>query len=217
MTGKDHYCIDRERTTTIKIKRSIFICTLAPVTTLDGAKTFISRISRENKTATHNCWAYVLGEGGEICHSSDAGEPPGTAGKPMLNTLKQYDATDIAAVVTRHFGGVRLGVRGLIDAYSESVRQTLDLAPLKKRVRTLCLTVETEYGFNDTLVNTLRSWKADILETAYTHVVVHRIAIEEKVWAGFEILLSEYASQGRLRFEVVPDGPVNPQSPVKDS
>lgn len=205
MTGKDHYCIDRERTTTIRIKRSIFICTLAPVTTLDGAKTFISRISRENRTATHNCWAYVLGEGGAICHSSDAGEPPGTAGKPMLNTLKQYGLTDTAAVVTRHFGGVRLGVRGLIDAYAESVRQTLEMAPLKKRVQTLCLIVETGYGFNDALVNTLKAWEADILDTAYTDVVVHRIEIEEKAWAGLEDLLSEYASRGKLKFKRLPE------------
>ena len=77
------YSTQGQRTTNIKIKRSVFICTMEYVESIDEAKTFISTISRENQTATHNCWAYIVGEQGDIFHSSDAGEPSGTAGKPM--------------------------------------------------------------------------------------------------------------------------------------
>src|SRR3989339_351950 len=100
------YSVDRQRIKMIKIKRSVFVCTLDHVESIEKAKAFISRISKENKTATHNCWAYILGEKGEMFHSSDAGEPSGTAGKPMLSILKNYHMTQIAAVVTRYFGGV---------------------------------------------------------------------------------------------------------------
>lgn len=73
------YSIEQRRTTTIKIKRSIFICTLEYVESIESAKKFITGISKENKTATHNCWAYILGENGEVFHCSDAGEQIGRA------------------------------------------------------------------------------------------------------------------------------------------
>jgi len=97
------------------------MCTLGYVDSLEKAKQFISRISKENKTANHNCWAYILGEKGELFHCSDAGEPSGTAGKPMLNALQSHCMTNIAAVVTRHFGGVKLGVRGLKSLMSLTI------------------------------------------------------------------------------------------------
>ncbi len=112
-----------------KIKRSVFVCRLSYADTIDAAKNFISKVSKEYKTATHNCWAYVVGDSAQISHCSDAGEPPGTAGKPMLNTLLSHNMTCTAAVVTRYYGGVKLGVRGLIEAYALAVDQTIGQAP----------------------------------------------------------------------------------------
>ncbi len=204
----DHcfYSVDHQRTTTIKIKRSVFACTLEYVESIEKAKEFISRISKENKTATHNCWAYILGEKGEVFHSSDAGEPSGTAGKPMLNTLKKYQMTQVASVVTRYFGGVKLGVRGLMDAYSEAVTQTIDMAELKKLTQTLCLIMQLPYEINDTLINLLKPCQAKILKTAYTDRIVHKIEIEKKGYARVESLLMEFQSQGKLSFQVLPKG-----------
>lgn len=197
------YSVDHQRTTTLKIKRSVFVCTLDYVESIEKAKEFISRISKENKTATHNCWAYILGEKGEISHSSDAGEPSGTAGKPMLNALKSHHMTQTAAVVTRYFGGVKLGVKGLMDAYSDAVTQTVEMDKLKKLAQTVCLMIQLPYGINDTVVNLLKSWDAEMIHTDYTDRVVHTIEIEKKRYAQLDNLLKEFQSQGKLNFKIL--------------
>lgn len=198
------YSVDRQRTATVKIKRSVFVCTLDYAESAEKAKEFISRISKENKTATHNCWAYILGEKGEMFHSSDAGEPPGTAGKPMLKTLRNYRMTCIAAVVTRYFGGVKLGVRGLMEAYAEAVKQAIDMADLKKLMQTVCLMIDLPFGINDTVTALLKADGAIILDTAYTDRVVHTVEIEKNRYGPVENLLGEFQSQGKLRFQVLP-------------
>ena len=197
------YSIEDQRTTSIKIKRSIFICTLEYVNSIEKAKNFISRISKKNKTATHNCWAYILGEKGDIFHCSDAGEPSGTAGKPMLNTLQSHDMTNIAAVVTRHFGGVKLGVRGLIDAYSTSVKYTLDQKPLKLQIQSMEIDIKVCYEFNDILLNQIKNYLYRIKNTTYTDKIAHRVEIERKDYAAVDGLLSEYQSQGKLKFSLL--------------
>jgi len=197
------YSIGHQRTTTIKIKRSIFICTLEYVETIESAKNFISRISKENKTATHNCWAYILGEKGDFFHCSDAGEPSGTAGKPMLNTLQSYHITNIAAVVTRHFGGVKLGVRGLIEAYCASVKNTIELKKLKKLIQTVSILIEVSYGFNDTLLNQIKNYLTKIKDTTYTDKIVHIVEIELENYTKVDRLLSEYQSRGKLKFSMI--------------
>ncbi len=197
------YSIEHQRISTIKIKRSEFVCTLEYVESIEKAKTFISRISKENKTATHNCWAYILGEKGEVFHSSDAGEPSGTAGKPMLNVLKNHHMTQIAAVVTRYFGGIKLGVRGLMDAYSESVQHTIDMDTLKKLTQTVCLMIQLSYGVNDAVMNLLKLRGIRILNTDYTDSVIHKIEIEKKIFVQTKNLLSEFQSQGKLSFQVL--------------
>jgi uncharacterized YigZ family protein len=197
------YSIQGQRTTDIKIKRSVFICTMEYVESIDEAKTFISTISRENQTATHNCWAYIVGEKGDVFHSSDAGEPSGTAGKPMLNTLQRHGMTNVAAVVTRHFGGVKLGVRGLIDAYSKSVSKTIEIKKLKKLVQTIQVCVEVSYEFNDTLLNQVKAYLAGIGDTDYSDKIVHTFEFEHKNFQKLDQLFSEYQSRGFLKYSVI--------------
>lgn len=203
MDDRYFYSVDRQRSSTIKIKRSVFICTLDYAGSIDAAKEFISRISKENKTANHNCWAYILGDKGEIFHSSDAGEPSGTAGKPMLGMLKHHQMTNVAAVVTRHFGGVKLGVKGLMDAYAESVRQTIDMGKLKKLIQTLVLRMQLPYSINDIILNRLKPLEARILNTSYADTVIHNIEIEKKNEAQAISLLTELKSQGKIDFQVM--------------
>ena len=204
MTEAYFYSVEHQQTTTVKIKRSVFICTLEYVDTMKQAKQFISRISKENKTASHNCWAYILGAKGEVFHCSDAGEPSGTAGIPMLNTLKNHQMTHIAAVVTRHFGGVKLGVRGLMEAYALAVKNTIDVGKLKKLVQTVRLMIEVSYGFNDILLSQMDFFLNQIEDTVYTDKIVHTVEIELMAYAGVERLLSEYQSQGKLKFRIIP-------------
>ena len=111
------------------IEKSRFIATIAPVSTEEEAQAFIQRISKEFWDATHNCTAYAIGPHQEQQRSSDNGEPSGTAGKPMLEVLKKTAITNVAVVVTRYFGGIKLGAGGLIRAYSHSVAKAVQEGP----------------------------------------------------------------------------------------
>jgi uncharacterized YigZ family protein len=197
------YSISNRRTTKIKIKRSVFICTMGYVKSIKEAKKFISKISKENQTATHNCWAYIVRDKGDIFHSSDAGEPSGTAGLPMLNTLKAHNMTNIASVVTRHFGGVKLGVRGLIEAYSQSVKNTIELNILRKLIHTIKTRIEVSYEFNDTLLTIMKDSIVSIEKTEYSDKIVHVFKIELKIFQQLEKLLSEYQSRKLLKFSMI--------------
>ena len=111
------------------VEKSRFITTIYPCSTEEEAQAFIVRINKEFWDARHNCTAFALGPKQEQQRSSDNGEPSGTAGKPMLEVLKKTGITNVAVVVTRYFGGIKLGAGGLIRAYSHSVAETLRLAP----------------------------------------------------------------------------------------
>ncbi|MEV5831707.1 YigZ family protein [Spirillospora sp. NPDC052242] len=112
----------------LEVRRSRFVCTLARVADEDAAVAFIAGHRRAHRDATHNCTAYVVGEHGEITKSSDDGEPAGTAGIPMLEVLVRRGLTGTAAVVTRYFGGVKLGAGGLVRAYGQAVSAAVDAA-----------------------------------------------------------------------------------------
>jgi len=192
------FSVAKEREVEIKITRSTFIGHLHYVETPEEAKAFISGIAAQHKTANHNCWAYVVGDKGQIFHSSDAGEPSGTAGKPMLNMLKKHDMTNIVAVVTRYFGGVKLGVRGLIEAYGESVEVTINDAPLKKQVKYATYNLTCGYDFADTLKHRATGMNAEIMDTQYTADVQMSLRIEDHKKADLELFLKEMNGAGKL-------------------
>lgn len=108
-----------------EIKKSRFITSLKRVYSEEEAKTFIAGLKKEHWEANHNCSAYVIGDNSEIQRSSDDGEPSGTAGVPMLEVLKKNDLINVCVVVTRYFGGTKLGAGGLIRAYSHAVSHGL--------------------------------------------------------------------------------------------
>lgn len=119
----------------INIERSIFIATLQHASSEEEARAFISETNKSYIDATHNCPACrVITKSGIVEFSSDAGEPSGTAGLPMLNTLRKHDLLNVAVVVTRYFGGVKLGVRGLIDAYFLAVQKAIEEAENNNRI-----------------------------------------------------------------------------------
>ena len=117
------------------VRRSRFIVSMARVSSTEEAKAFIERIRAEHPTATHNCWAFNAGapEYTAQVGASDDGEPQGTAGRPMLTVLLHSGVGEIAAVVTRYFGGTLLGTGGLVRAYQCSVKQGLDSLPVVLR------------------------------------------------------------------------------------
>ncbi|MBP9598876.1 YigZ family protein [Desulfobacter sp.] len=191
---------DPVRRAEIKIKRSVFVCRLSYVETIEDAKEFISKVSKEYKTATHNCWAYVVGDSGQISHCSDAGEPPGTAGKPMLNTLLSHHMTCTAAVVTRYYGGVKLGVRGLIEAYALAVAEAIAQAPLVRLVKTESFRICLDYSLNDSFLNRISALKTTISGTDYKERVTHELVVELSDLSALESMLTQYQRQGLLNY-----------------
>lgn len=129
-----------------KIKRSVFIANLELCHNEEEARTFLARIISQHRDANHNCRAYVLSSGNE--YFSDDGEPSGTGGRPILNAIKHSGLVNVMVIVTRYFGGVKLGVRGLIDAYGGTAAKALELAGRIKRILTSKFNVEL--GYNST-------------------------------------------------------------------
>jgi uncharacterized YigZ family protein len=126
-----YYTIAKKERTEIKIKASKFIATVSYASTKEEAIEFLNQIKAEFHDASHNCFAYRIGATGMEYRFSDDGEPSGSAGKPILFALKKYDYSDIIVIVTRYFGGTKLGVGGLARAYSESAGEVLALCEKK--------------------------------------------------------------------------------------
>lgn len=143
---KDYYLtIEEPVTTELKIKSSKFIANAIPVQTKENAMIQLGTIRTKYFDATHNCFAYKIGPDGMEFRYSDDGEPNGSAGKPILFAINKYNITDILVVVTRYFGGTKLGVGGLARAYSDTTEEVLKKAKIKKVFLTKNLKIFTSY------------------------------------------------------------------------
>ena len=140
------------------VRKSRFLCRIEPVSSVEEAEAVIAGIRKRAWDATHNCTAMVTGLHGDQARSSDDGEPSGTAGIPMLEVLRRRELTDVVAVVTRYFGGVKLGAGGLVRAYSSAVSETLDLVALVRRAALTQVTVEVPHAEAGRYDNLLRDW-----------------------------------------------------------
>ena len=127
-------------------KRSTFIGHVWPVDSEEQARAHIEEMKKKYHDARHNCWCYVLHEGGVVRYSDD-GEPQGTAGQPMLAVFQKEGVTNACCVVTRYFGGVLLGAGGLVRAYTQAAKDALDAAGLSVVRRWVELSVDCPYGF----------------------------------------------------------------------
>lgn len=140
------------------IRKSRFLTRIEPVASVEQAEAVIAGIRKRAWDATHNCTAMVTGLLGDQARSSDDGEPSGTAGIPMLEVLRRRELTDVVAVVTRYFGGVKLGAGGLVRAYSSAVSEALDLAALVRRAALRQVTIEVPHAEAGRYDNLLRDW-----------------------------------------------------------
>lgn len=137
------------------VKRSRFIGSVRKVLDAAEAQEKLKEISAKFPKATHYCWAYRIGTGSVLEHCSDAGEPAGTAGRPILGALKRCGLDNTLLVVTRYFGGIKLGVRGLIDAYGEAARLAAEACEAKEMEFCLPLRLVCGYDCSKTLLTTL--------------------------------------------------------------
>lgn len=179
--GDSYFTVAARATYEEKIRRSIFISHTAPVAAESEARDFIAQIRREHAEATHNCYAYSLGTGPEpLLHSNDHGEPPGTAGRPILNAIRQTGLTNTVVVVTRYYGGKKLGVRGLIDAYHSVALQVLAKAGKTRIVPCFTLILDCDYAQLSPVNQILHTYQAGALKTAYQDRVSLRLLVPEK-------------------------------------
>ncbi len=183
-----------------KIRRSIFICTLHPIANADEARNLIGVHVKENANATHNCFAYIHGYERETQYCSDAGEPHGTAGKPILNALLRANMTNVLAIVTRFYGGIKLGVPGLIEAYGGTVEQTLELAERQPAIAFAGFVVKAEYAVVDQLKNLLKSLEGSIAQENWTEKAELVLRLPEANAATLREFLDGQAALSRLEY-----------------
>ncbi|OAI88869.1 MULTISPECIES: YigZ family protein [unclassified Exiguobacterium] len=157
MTLSNYYTVKENGFHEIIIQKSRFITYLARATTEEQAQAFISKLKKKHHDANHNCSAYVIGERNEIQKANDDGEPSGTAGVPMLEVLKKRDLRDTVVVVTRYFGGIKLGGGGLIRAYGSSVSEALNAVGVVERIEHTVVSVNVDYTWLGKLENELRA------------------------------------------------------------
>lgn len=159
-----------------EVKRSRFITYIAHTPDKESSDRFIESIQKLHPKANHNCWARIAGlrENLSCRQSNDDGEPKGTAGKPMLNVLEHSDLCEITAVVTRYFGGIKLGVGGLVRAYSQAVQEAIQVLPTTEYIPKIAFSVQLPF---------------DLISDVEHHISTSGVSITEREWQA-ELLLS---------------------------
>src|SRR5438445_8088415 len=185
MMQEQYQTVAREGVHEGEINESRFRCARAPAATEQEAQDFIERIRREHPNATHNCYAYVIGADGSVQKANDDGEPGGTAGVPMLQMLLRRDVRYAVAVVTRYYGGVKLGAGGLIRAYGGVVGEALDAVGTVTRQRFRLATVTVDHQRAGKLENDLRTTGRAVREVAYGAEVRIEVGLPEAEVDGF--------------------------------
>jgi len=175
------------------IKRSRFIASIGHAPDTESAREFIALMKKEFPDATHNCWAYAAGPPGQTAAVglSDDGEPSGTAGKPMLNMLLHSGVGQLAVVVTRYFGGTKLGTGGLVRAYSGMVKLGLKTLPIKEMVRTVTVEMALPYPAVTLFKRMLPGFEAEVVEEHFTESAGFTLILPEEHEDRFKAALVE--------------------------
>lgn len=174
-------------TASLLIKRSRFLTQIARTGTPEEARAFIERIRSLNTDATHNCWAFVAGPPGSTARigCNDDGEPHGTAGRPMLQILLHSGVGQICAVVTRWFGGIKLGTGGLVRAYQDSVSNCLASLPTEILIPSVTLSLRMGYGDRDSALRLLRQCGGSVLSEDFSENVRLSVRVPESSAEAF--------------------------------
>ena len=206
--------IIKEGEGTIIEKKSRFIATVRKVESQEEATSFIEEMKKKYWNASHNCWAFVVGERGELQRCSDDGEPSNTAGRPMLEVLLGEGIRNVAVVVTRYFGGVLLGTGGLVRAYTQAVKAGLsecETGIMRAGVRVV---IETDYNSIGKILYQLSSRNIETEESIYTDIVT-LVLLFPAEWkeAIFEEITEVTA--GKAKIEVREEIPFVDKDPIR--
>jgi uncharacterized YigZ family protein len=169
----------------ITIERSRFITYVDRVETEEEAQEFITHIKKKHGDANHNCSAYMIGENNLIQKANDDGEPSGTAGVPMLEVLKKRDLKDTVVVVTRYFGGIKLGAGGLIRAYGRATSEGLNATGIVERSLMRIMKAKIDYTWLGKVENEVRSSHYKLKDIHYLEAVEVEVYVEEAKKSSF--------------------------------
>lgn len=189
-----YYTITTPGKATLTIKKSTFICRITRTTSQEEAAAFIEKVSATEHKAHHNCFATVIGDNDQFQRMSDNGEPSGTAGVPILSTLQQHHLHDITAVVTRYFGGIKLGTGGLIRAYREATSAAIDATTIMTRRSQQTVTITTDYARFQVLQNYLQAHHIQLLKNDYTTTVTTTVTLPADQVSAFSQTITNLLS-----------------------
>ena len=167
-------------------KKSKFICHLFNVNSADEVTEIIKAEKKKYYDAKHHCFAYVMGNDGSDIKCGDDGEPSGTAGRPMLDILKNEGLTDILCVVTRYFGGTLLGTGGLVRAYSSALKDAIDKSTFKNETEAVIVKYKYGYNFDARISSYLRDKDIKVLDSEYSDAVEITIVLEKDKYASVD-------------------------------
>ena len=175
-----------------EIKKSRFICHAKRVYSEEEARDFITAIKKEHYKATHNCSAFIVGERSEIKRTSDDGEPSGTAGVPMLGVLENHNLTNVCVVVTRYFGGIKLGAGGLIRAYAGNVALAVKEIGIIEIKEQAGIAIQMSYAQYQEYGNFLKEHNLMELETNFTDQIDTIIYVDKEEKENTKAALVEF-------------------------
>ena len=156
---------------------SKFIGLSVPVDSIDAFKLFLAEVKKEHPKASHHCFAYRIGGDGLIFRASDAGEPSGSAGRPILGQIDSKGLTNVAVVVVRYFGGTLLGVPGLINAYKSAAGLALQLTPVVRKQVEIKYELQFDYTVTNEVMKAIRKFNCNILEQELQLFSVYKVGI----------------------------------------
>lgn len=183
----------------IVIEKSRFIAYVDRAETEEEAQEFIATIKKKHWNATHNCSAYLIGENDQIQKANDDGEPSGTAGVPILEVIKKKHLKDTVVVITRYFGGIKLGAGGLIRAYGKATSEGINAAGIVERKLMRVMHTKVDYTWLGKLENELRSSIYTIKEIHYLDTVEIETYVEESQTGNFTEWMTELTNgQGEI-------------------
>lgn len=185
-----------------EIKKSRFICHLKRIVSEEEGREYIAQIKKEHHKANHSCSAMIIGENSEIKRSSDDGEPSGTAGVPILTVLEKQELTNVVAVVTRYFGGIKLGAGGLIRAYAGSVANAISTIGRVEIKELEGIKINLSYPQYQTFANFLETEQLQEFDTTFLEAITTSIYLDKEVVEETLERLTEFY-QGKVSTEKI--------------
>ncbi len=192
---KEYLTVKQASTYEMSISKSKFIAHVLPTESEEEANAFIEQVNKKHYNATHNVPVYLLGEDMAVQKYSDDGEPSGTAGIPILEMLKHEGITNVCIVITRYFGGIKLGTGGLVRAYTESAKMGLKASTIVKKVLYRQALIAYDYPLHGMIENLIRQDESIVVEESIFEAnVTLKLSIQSDRTSGFEKELIELSS-----------------------